>query len=174
MADSLTSFEGIEVTQAKIEIRNVGGGLQEAMKFDPVEIHKGQRRWVAVEVECDSVRFDPIKDSDCLARVHIMKPVDDKIGLLNDDPKLVERVKKHVESAVERTRLRKERAAGVMRLGAEEGDSEGQEGEPFGHAPEPIEGEGPAEKEGPAEGEEGWAEGYPQGLRAVKDEPEEA
>lgn len=149
---TLTPYFGREVTQAKIEIRNVGGGLQEALKFDPVELDHGEERWVALKVHVAALRFDEVKDSECLARVHIMRPVDDQISFLDDDPKLVGLVEKHIDGRVEKIRIAREREAGILTLldgGGEGGEGEG-EGEPFGHLP----GERPDEADGSASGDD--------------------
>lgn len=105
----LTSFEESDVVAAAIEIPNAGGGFQEAMKFAPVELHHGQKVFVVLECEVRKVRFDPIKASDELTRVHV---------LTASAATMVDRdlVITHLDDQQERIRLAREAAEGIQRL----------------------------------------------------------
>lgn len=71
--NTLTPFDGKDVLSAGIAIRNAGDGLSEALSVDPQEFHHGEKVYVVLECEVDKVRFDPVKDSDGLRRVHVFK-----------------------------------------------------------------------------------------------------
>lgn len=70
-ARPLTPFEDRDVISAAIEIPNAAGGLREAMKFEPREMHHGDTVYVVMKCNVAKVRFDPIKDTDALMRVHV-------------------------------------------------------------------------------------------------------
>lgn len=63
MAD-LAEFEGLPVVQVGVEMPNAAGGLQEAMKFDPVEWHHGDEGYIVLRYTVNKVRFDPITRGD--------------------------------------------------------------------------------------------------------------
>lgn len=60
MPIELPDFEGLPVRQVGIEIRGVAGGLQDAIKVDPMLIHKGDMVRVELLLATRSLRFDPI------------------------------------------------------------------------------------------------------------------
>src|SRR5436190_23993180 len=76
MAVKLSDFAGLEVTSSSIEIPNAAGGLRDALKVDPVELHKGDVVYVVLECEVAKVRFDST-DKDQLdgpqERVHVFR-----------------------------------------------------------------------------------------------------
>lgn len=106
---NLSSFDGLDVLRATIAVTGAGDGLSEAMKVDPQEFHHGEELYVVLKCEVAKVRFDPIKDTDALIRVHILKAGDATIV----DKGLVGPL---VAEQAERIRLAKEAAAGVRRL----------------------------------------------------------
>lgn len=114
-ARTLTPFEGKDVLAAAIEIPNAAGGLREAMAIDPQEYHHGERRYVVLELDCTKVRFDPVKDTGGLRRVHVFSAT----GATFVDADLVA---KHVEAQRERIEAAKieaeraERAEGIRRV----------------------------------------------------------
>ena len=67
----LTPFEGQEVTACAIEVPNAGGGLHEPLAFEPVELHVEEEGYMLVHWKNQKVRFDPIKDTEYLRRVHV-------------------------------------------------------------------------------------------------------
>lgn len=73
---TLSDFEGLTVTESGIEIPDAAGGLRDALKVDPIELHKGQRVHIVLECDVSKLRFDPI-DKDALdgaqRRVHVFK-----------------------------------------------------------------------------------------------------
>jgi len=68
----LQPFEGRDVVQASMRITRAGDGLSTALGIEPVEYHPGDRLHVLLEVEVGRVSYDPIKDTDCLRRVHTL------------------------------------------------------------------------------------------------------
>lgn len=103
--NKLTPFDGKEVLSAGIAIRNAGDGLSEALSVEPQEFHHGEKVYVVLECEVDKVRFDPVKDSDGLRRIHVFKAgtatiVDESI----------------VSTQLDNQRRKIEEAAGVRRL----------------------------------------------------------
>ena len=74
---TLSKFDGREVLNTTVAIRNAGDGLSKALGVDPVELHHGEDVYVVLHCTVDKVRFDPIKDAeDCLTRVHMLKAGD--------------------------------------------------------------------------------------------------
>lgn len=69
----LSPFDGRDVRAATVSITNAGDGLSQAMKVDPVELHHADTVYVVLQCEVAKVRFDQIKDSDDLMRVHVLK-----------------------------------------------------------------------------------------------------
>lgn len=105
----LSRFDGRDVLRTTIAITNAGDGLSEAMAVDPRELHLGERVRVVLDCEVAKVRFDPIKGTDALARVHVLRAGDATI--VDDD--LVE---EHLRVQRERIAVAKEQAAGIVRL----------------------------------------------------------
>lgn len=111
----LTPFESRDVASIAIIVRNTGDGLSEAVAVDPVELHVGEKVTVALECEVEKIRFDPIRDTDDLRRVQILKAgaatfIENKV------------VSKALAEQVKRI----EAGKGVQRLPMdEEGDDEG-------------------------------------------------
>lgn len=98
MPDSaLTPFENRPVTRSRIEIPGAAGGLRDAMEFDAREIAHEEELYVLLRVKCTKIRFDEIKDSDCLARVHSLAPVDGSAGMFMPDEVVEEYLAKHRE-----------------------------------------------------------------------------
>ncbi len=69
----LPPFEGQDVLSTTIAITNAGDGLSAAMKVDPKEMHLGDTVHIIIEAEVAKVRHEPIKDTEGLQRVHVLK-----------------------------------------------------------------------------------------------------
>lgn len=106
---NLNPFEGDEVLAAGMEIRNAAGGLNEAMSIDPVELHKGDEITVVLRCVVDKIRFDPVKDTSGLRRVHILLAND--AAIVDDDV-----VSDALDRQADRIRRAKEEASGMIRL----------------------------------------------------------
>lgn len=120
----LTPFEGVEVARSKVEIRGVGGGLQEALDFAPIELAKGQRVRVVLDLECAEVHFKAVRDAEVWHRVHVLRLADENSAALVDgDLDLL--VQKFLLGQGERIRLAQEQAAGIQRLDDAWDDGEG-------------------------------------------------
>jgi hypothetical protein len=112
-------FEGIEVKGASAVVRKTGDGLSEEMHFAPFVVHKGERRFLVLEVECTDVHH-PWRDKKDHAlgatRRHIF---DAETGLFLDDDIIraaVERQKARLAEFREAERVANEQAKGVFRL----------------------------------------------------------
>lgn len=106
---ALHPFDGRDVLRTTIAVTNAGDGLSEALGVDPREFRHGEKVYVVLETTVNKVRFDPIKDTDCLARVHVLKAgaatiVDEAV------------VKAQIARQKERIARAKEEAAGIARL----------------------------------------------------------
>jgi len=123
MTATLSKFEGREVASIAIIVRNTGDGLSEAVAVDPVELHVGDEVTVALRCVVEKIRFDPIKDTDALRRVQILKA--GNATFLENEA---------VDEALEDQLRRIETARGVQRLPLDEdepGDDEGGAGDPL-------------------------------------------
>lgn len=69
----LTPFEGREVITARVAVTNAGDGLSAAMAVEPRELHCGDRVYLVIECDVTKVRFETVKDTDSMARVHILR-----------------------------------------------------------------------------------------------------
>lgn len=102
---ALSPFEGKPVLSVGLEIRNAAGGLNEALQIDPAEWHHGERVTVVLDCDVSKLRFDPVKDTDGLRRVHV---------LTADEATVVDRAV--VADALEEQQKRIEEAQGIRRL----------------------------------------------------------
>lgn len=72
---TLTPFEGKDVRQVGLEAPTAAGGLRDAMRIDPVELHQGDRVVTIMEHVVTKVRFEPIDRDDPggdQRRVHVL------------------------------------------------------------------------------------------------------
>lgn len=111
----LDDFEGAAVISSGVEIPNAAGGLRDAMKIDPRQFHHGERVYLVLECDVAKVRFDPIKDSDDLARVHVFTA---QHAVIVD----ADLVKAQLEEQKTRIIKAKEEAAGIQRLDFDDDD----------------------------------------------------
>lgn len=109
MTTTLSTFDGRDVIKATIAVTNAGDGLSDALKVDPQEFSLGDKVYVVLETEVAKIRFEEIKDTDALARVHVLKAGNATIvdGTL---------VAAQIAEQAERIRLAKEAEQGVQRL----------------------------------------------------------
>lgn len=108
----LQPFENKPVVKAAIEIPGAAGGLQEAMKFDPVELHQGEEVHVVLRCTVAKVRFEPIdkeEPSGAQSRVQILRA--EEATLVDGDV-----VEEHL--TIQRLRIQKAKddAAGIQGL----------------------------------------------------------
>ena len=111
MADTseLGEFAGADVLQCGIEIPAAGGGLNPAMEIEPQTFDIGDRVFVVLGCTVAKVRFEEIKDTDALRRVHVFKA--SEATIVDEDL-----VREHLEAQQERVLRAREQAAGVARL----------------------------------------------------------
>lgn len=74
-ATDLGHFEGHEILSTSVKVTNAGDGLSQALAVDPQLLHHGDRGAIIIEYEVAKVGYDPIKDTDGLARVHTLKAI---------------------------------------------------------------------------------------------------
>lgn len=55
----LPDFEGLPVRGVRLEIRNIAGGLVDAMDVNPIMLHQGDEFDVTVRCKLRSIRHDP-------------------------------------------------------------------------------------------------------------------
>jgi hypothetical protein len=121
-ASPLGDFEGLTIHSSGVEMPGASGGLNKALHVDALSLHHGDVGVIAIEYEVRKVRFDPIKDTDGVMRVHVL-------GVTNAtviDPSVV-------AEAMEAQRVKVEEAQGVHRLpyavDPDDPDTEGDEDE---------------------------------------------
>jgi hypothetical protein len=71
----LTTFEGREVIGSSVAITRAGDGLSDALAVEAQEYRHGETVFVVLECEVSKVRFDPVKDTNALRRVHTLVTV---------------------------------------------------------------------------------------------------
>lgn len=111
----LSEFEGLPVEEVGVEMPNAAGGLQDAMKFDPVEWHQGDEHYIVLKCEVKKIRFEPIEKDDFdgpQKRVHVLHvseaaPID------------AGSVKKQLSAYQERIQKAKDEAEGKLSLDLE-------------------------------------------------------
>lgn len=111
----LGTFEGRDVLQSKIIVRKAGDGLSSAVSVDPRALHQGDRVYVVLECEVGPIKFDLIKDTDALARVHDLIAQGATFADAED-------VKGLVDAQKDRILRAKEQEQGVERLDFAGGD----------------------------------------------------
>ena len=143
-AKRLTPFEGRDVTRCRVEIPSAAGGLRDALDFDPMEIAHDEEVCLVLKLRCKKVRFDEIKDSDCLARVHVLETIEGEATFVEEAV-----VAEALRAQKERIKKAQEEEGGIRRIFDEDGSPAAADGEePFGHEPEAEEGEPEGEPEG--------------------------
>lgn len=116
----LKTFEGHPVTEVGVEMPNAAGGLQDAMKLDPVEMEIADEGFIVLAYQVKKVRHEPIDKDDYegpLRRVHVLHVTE--AALIDGDV-----VQGHMESERERIKKLKDEAAGTMAL-----DLDGDDGD---------------------------------------------
>jgi hypothetical protein len=71
----LKEFEGKAVTEVGVEIRNVAGGLQDAVKFTPVEWEQGSEHFIVLRCLVKEIDHEPVDKEDYAGdqrRVHVL------------------------------------------------------------------------------------------------------
>ena len=82
--EALTPFEGVPVVATGIEVPGLSGGLNDALRVDPIEKHKDEDVVLVVKGTVAKVRFDPVKGhEDAWQRVHILKVAE--VALIDED-----------------------------------------------------------------------------------------
>jgi hypothetical protein len=104
------------------------------MEVEPIELHHGERVFLAMELDVAKIRYDPIPDTKGLMRVHILKA---------DTATIVD--EKLIRDALDEQRRKIEAAAGVHHLpfaavtDPDGDDGDGGDGEPNDDGEPPLE-----------------------------------
>lgn len=109
MADDLGTFEGAQVLNTTIAITNAGDGLSAAMQVDPVLLHLGDTVYVVLECEVGKIRFDPIKNTEAVGRIQVLRA--GTATIIEADA-----VREAITTQAERIRMAAEKKAGVAQL----------------------------------------------------------
>lgn len=105
----LGKFEGDEILNVGIRIRNAGDGLSKAMKIEPKVLHRGDTCLVVLECTVGPITFEPVKDTEGVARVQVLTA--GTATFVDDDV-----VRKAITDQADRNERAKEEEAGVQRL----------------------------------------------------------
>lgn len=108
----LGDFEGRPVLSTAFEMPGVSGGLNAAIGIDNLVLHHGDEGSLVLRYVTQKVRFDPIKDTDGVQRVQVLKVT---MAAQIDDA--------GVDDALEKQRIRVEEAAGVTRIPYPDGET---------------------------------------------------
>lgn len=104
-AAELGDFEGRPVLSTAFEMPGASGGLNSALAVDGLVLHHGDKGHLVLEYETVKVRFDPIKDTDGVQRVQVLKVL---MAAQIDGA--------DVADSLDKQRIRVEEAAGVTRI----------------------------------------------------------
>lgn len=112
---TLNQFEGRDVVGTRVAITNAGDGLSQAMLVEPAEYHIGDVVTVVIECVVKRVSYEPVKDTDVLNRVQVLKA---------GTAAIIEASK--VKKLLDQQRIKIEKARGVERLdfGGDDGDGD--------------------------------------------------
>lgn len=107
----LSPFEDVDVVSSRIEIPDAAGGLREALKVEPVQLHIDDELHVVLHCRVKKVRFDPAGKGHEgeLTRVHVLETLE--AAFIDAD-----QVAEHIRENVDRVKREVERLAGVQRL----------------------------------------------------------
>lgn len=116
----LSKFEEHEVIEVGVEMPNAAGGLQDAMKFEPVELEIADEGYVVLKYAVKKVRYEPIEKDDFegpLRRVHVLHV--NEAALIDGG-----HVEEQLAEQRERIQKAKDEATGQPSLLGEDGDEE--------------------------------------------------
>jgi hypothetical protein len=130
-SQGLTGFGGHDVIESKVEIPGAAGGLREAMKFAPIELDPDAEVTVVIRCRVKAVKFVKVRDTELLARVHVLEPISEGGAFIDDS--LVSQIIARTQRETQKAR---DAAAGIqaLDLGDEAGiladeDEEGEDEE---------------------------------------------
>lgn len=115
----LTPFEGRQVISTGVEMPGASGGLNAALAVDAMELHHGDTVVLAIEATVAKLRFDPIKDTEAVQRVHVLKVT----NATRIDPGVV-------AEALAEQRRRSDEAKGVVQLNYTDDDAPDDDPDP--------------------------------------------
>ena len=122
--EALSPFEGTPVIATSIEVPGLSGGLNDALRVDPVEMHMEDEGVLIIKGAVKKIRFDPVKDSECVERVHIWRVVEATVVDESVVADILEAQRQRIQAAV----IEAEKREGIHRLPlAEVGDEDDPE-----------------------------------------------
>lgn len=123
--EALTPFEGVPVIATSIEVPGLSGGLNDAMRVDPVEMHMEDEGVLIIKGAVKKIRFDPVKDSDGVERVHIWRVVEATVV----DEDVVADILAKQRQRIDEARVAAEKLQGIHRLpmGVDNDEDDGDE-----------------------------------------------
>lgn len=68
----LGSFEGKDVISSGIEVHGLARSMREVTAIEPATWRQGDKVILVIETTVGPIRHDPIKDTDCDRRVHVL------------------------------------------------------------------------------------------------------
>lgn len=104
-AQSLGTFEGEDVLNASVAIKNAGDGLSKALDVHPTLLHRGDKVFVVLECDVTKISFPGIKGTNAVSRVADLTTV--TATLVGEDL---------VKASLDETQRKIEEKAGVHRL----------------------------------------------------------
>ena len=128
MKRKLAPFDGKTVLNTAIIIQKAGDGLSAALTVDPQELHHDDEFHVVLRCKVVKVRFDPVKDTDCLTRVHMADTLEATII----DAEIVEDQLDQQRARIEADRVRREKEKGIERLPGIDDPALDEEADPLG------------------------------------------
>jgi hypothetical protein len=115
---TMQTFEGRDVIASSVAITNAGDGLSKALQVEPGELRLGDKVFIVLEAEVTKVRYEEVKDTDTLRRVHTCRT--DTATFVDEEL---------VAQVLDEQRRKIEKAQGVERLPIN--DDTDDDGEPF-------------------------------------------
>lgn len=113
----LGTYKGRDVIQTGVAIRNAGDGLSQALGIEPRDFAFGETVYVVLECVMDGDDYVPIKDTETLKLVTVLKA--GRATIID-----AAAVKKALDDQEDRITKAREKAAGVERLPLDPADEE--------------------------------------------------
>lgn len=106
-----TDFEGLDVIGARLEIRNIAGGLRDAMDVEPVELHIGDEFVFSGRAVVRGIRVEP-REKDDLTGPQFRVAISDATQIVIVDESLVQsEFAKQAEKLAEREQIKGQQKA---------------------------------------------------------------
>lgn len=125
----LGELDGRDVLATTIKLVGAGDGLSAPLKIDPQVMHIGEKVYIVAECEVQGLGIKPIKDTDCVTRIHELRV--NTTAIVEEDD-----VRTLLDAQREKQKLARESAEGIQRLNFDKENMRGDHvlGEHDGHA----------------------------------------